>query len=143
MQKASCFKTLKICLKAGWSQSARAKASLDGDIKALANRVIERDRILADREAIEANRLAGGNAVLEKLKSEVSLARPKREERGSFESKFVAVWRPPQAIQEAFNGVSAEHSLVVLTFTLRKSKQAGADGCCRVLAFLAGHSVSM
>jgi hypothetical protein len=52
-------------------EPSRAKASLDGDIKALTSRVIERDRILADREAIEANRLAGGNAVLEKLKSEV------------------------------------------------------------------------
>src|SRR6185437_10861720 len=52
-------------------EPSRAKAGLDENIKALASRVMERDKILADREAIEANRLAGGNAVLEKLKSEV------------------------------------------------------------------------
>jgi hypothetical protein len=46
-------------------------------------------------------------------------------------------------MQEALNGESAEHPLVVLTFALRESKEAGADGCCFVLAFLAGHSASI
>ena len=73
----------------------------------------------------------------------MSLAGPKREESGSFENKFVPVWRPLQAIQEALNGESAEHPLVVLAVALGERKQAGADGCCCVLAFLASHSVSM
>jgi hypothetical protein len=73
----------------------------------------------------------------------MSLARPKRKERGSFESKFVPVWRHPQAIQKALNGEPTEYPLVILALGLGECKQAGADGRCCVLAFLAGHSASM
>ena len=47
------------------------------------------------------------------------------------------------AIQEAFDGVSAQHPLVVLTFVLRERKKARANGCRGVLALLACHSASM
>jgi hypothetical protein len=37
------------------------------------------------------------------------------------------MWRLTQAIQEAFNGVSAKYPLVVFTFALRERKKACAD----------------
>jgi hypothetical protein len=64
----------------------------------------------------------------------VSVDCPQRKECGSLEGKFVSIWRPTQAIQEAFDGVSAQHPLVVLTFALRERKKARGDGCRSVLA---------
>jgi hypothetical protein len=49
----------------------------------------------------------------------MSVACPQGEECGSLESKFITIWRLAKAIQEAFKGVSAKHSLIVLAFALR------------------------
>ncbi len=44
---------------------------------------------------------------------------------------------------DEYDGVSAQHPLVILAFALREREQAGADGCRCVLAWLVCHRASI